>query len=196
MNKKSKYLTVNQIAAYLEVSKQAVNNWIKVGDMKVYRLPSGRIKILKSDFLSYLETNNLYVDSTFFGNNLKNIVVIDDDVKILDLYRQFFDQKMLKVNVEYATDGISGLIKVGTLKADMVILDIELAGMNGIQVCNKILEDKSLGEVKIVIVSGFIKNFNHILERMTIETQIEKPFTISLLEEKLLPHRLLFKWFP
>ena len=69
--KTKKYITVNQVAEYLEVSKQAVNKWINNGELKVYRLPSGRIKILRSDFLSYLEENDLYVDHDFFKNSEK-----------------------------------------------------------------------------------------------------------------------------
>ncbi len=51
MKNKKKYLTVNQGAEYLEVSKQAVNKWINDRELRVYRLPSGRIKILRTDFL-------------------------------------------------------------------------------------------------------------------------------------------------
>ena len=88
--KAKKYITVNQVAEYLEVSKQAVNKWINNGELKVYRLPSGRIKILRSDFLSYLEENDLYVDKDFFKNSEKKIVIIDDDEQIFNLFKRFF----------------------------------------------------------------------------------------------------------
>ena len=187
MSKNSKYFTVNQIAAYLEVSKQAVNNWINAGELKVYRLPSGRIKILKSDFLDYLKSNNLYVDQTIFGNGRHNVVVIDNDTKILNLYRKFFEKNRLNVRVDCVTDGITGLIKVGRSNADLVILDMDLEDINGIQICNKILDNKSLGDIKVVITTGYIKNFGHLLKKLSVETIIVKPLTIEVLEEKLLP---------
>ena len=88
MEKKSKYVTVNQVADYLEVSKQAVNKWINEGLLNVYRLPSGRIKLLRSDFLQYLKDNNLYIDKKYFGIESKKVVIIDDDEQILNFIKR------------------------------------------------------------------------------------------------------------
>ena len=88
----SRYITVNQVAEYLEVSKQAVNKWIKEGYLKVYRLPSGRIKILRSDFLAYLKENKLFIDKRFFGINRKRIVLLDDNEGIARFLRIFLQR--------------------------------------------------------------------------------------------------------
>jgi excisionase family DNA binding protein len=188
MKQPSKYMTVKQVADYLEVSKQAVNNWVQSGDLKVYRLPSGRIKILRSDFLAYLKQNNLYIDPSFFSSNTSHVVIIDDDKKILDLYRHFFESKNYQGTIDYATDGISGLLKVGSAQAGIVILDIELEGINGIQVCERILHDEALLGVKIFIVSSYVSKYEDRLNAMGIQHRIEKPFSFRTLEEKLMPY--------
>jgi excisionase family DNA binding protein len=187
MEKKSKFLSVKQVAEYLEVSKQAVDKWINAGELKVYRLPSGRIKILRSDFLNYVKTNNLYLDKDFFNIPSKKIVVIDDDTSVHEVFKVFFNELDPKPDVEYAKDGISGLLRIGASKADMVVLDIEMPGMNGIELCEKILADDSLAGIGIVVISGYLSKYEEDLQKLGIETTIEKPFDYRDLHEKLLP---------
>ena len=175
------------MAEYLEVSKQAINKWINNGELKVYRLPSGRIKILRSDFLSYLEENDLYIDNDFFENGNKKIVIIDDDKQIIDLFKTFFHDINSKLKIKFASDGISGLLAIGSTKADIVILDFEIPGMNGIEVCKKILNDKSLSGVKIIIISGYTYKYQDELDKLAIASIIDKPFSLNDLEKKLMP---------
>lgn len=187
MEKKSKFLSVKQVAEYLEVSKQAVDKWINAGEIKVYRLPSGRIKILRSDFLSYIKTHDLYLDKEFFNIKSRNIVVIDDDESIHNLFQKFFGELNSELDVKYAVDGMSGLLIIGASNPDIVILDIEMPGMKGIEVCKKILADDSLIGINIVVISGYLSKYKEKLKKMDIETFIEKPFTFRDLNKKLLP---------
>ena len=185
--KTKKYITVNQIAEYLEVSKQAVNKWINNGDLKVYRLPSGRIKILKSDFLSYLENNGLYIDHEFFKNGEKTIVIIDDDEQIFELFNTYFHNINPNLRIEYASEGIAGLLAIGSNKANIVILDIEIPGMNGIEVCRKLAKDKSLTGIKIVLVSGHMEKYLNEINQLDVALMLEKPFKLDDLEQRLIP---------
>ena len=83
----SKYITIKQVASYLQVTKQTVSNWINKGKLKANRLPSGRIRILLSDFLAFLIENNLHIDKEFFGLKVTKIVVIDDEESVIEFLR-------------------------------------------------------------------------------------------------------------
>lgn len=187
MEKKSKYVTVKQVAEYLEVSRQAVNKWINEGILKADRLPSGRVKILRSDFLHYLKSHNIHIENEYFGNATLKIVVIDDDEKILDFIKKFFNRINFDGEIEYAVEGISGLILIGSVKPNLVILDIDMPGMNGIEVCKKVLSDERLVGTKIVIISGYISKYSEELSELNIQEKIEKPFKFSDLENRLVP---------
>jgi len=91
------------------------------------------------------------------------------------------------LDVKYADDGISGLLLLGAEKPDIVILDIEMPGMNGLELCKKILADTSLSGIKIVVISGYLINYEIELKKFGIKTFIEKPFTIKDLNSKLMP---------
>ena len=54
-------LTSRDIAAYCQVSKSTVLEWIKSERLKAFRLPSGHYRIDKNDFKTFLERWNIPV---------------------------------------------------------------------------------------------------------------------------------------
>jgi excisionase family DNA binding protein len=185
MKEAKKYISVNEIAQYLEVSKQTVNKWIQDKKIKSYPIPSGRKKVLRNDFLSYLKAHNLPIDSDMFPDTRKKMVIIDDDDKIINLFQRYFQKVSSGWHIEYARDGMTGLLKIGVFRPDVVILDIEMPGMDGISVCKKMQEDANLAHIKIIIISGFTTVYEDELQDLGIATVLEKPFTFSDLNEKL-----------
>ncbi len=61
-------LTSRDIAAYCQVSKSTVLEWIKSGRLKAFRLPSGHYRIDKNDFREFLEKWNIPIKGWLFEN--------------------------------------------------------------------------------------------------------------------------------
>lgn len=72
--------------------------------------------------------------------NLKKILVVDDEPDILEI----ISYNLIKEGYEILTakNGIEGLEKAASFKPDLVILDIMMPKMNGIELC-KILRSKA-----------------------------------------------------
>jgi excisionase family DNA binding protein len=58
---KNTRLTSGNIAAYCEVSKSTVLDWVKSERLKAFRLPSGHYRIDKKDFKDFLVKWNIPV---------------------------------------------------------------------------------------------------------------------------------------
>ncbi len=56
-------LTTGQAARYCCVSQATILNWIKKGKLAAYATPGGHYRILLPDFISFLETYRMPVDS-------------------------------------------------------------------------------------------------------------------------------------
>ena len=54
-------LTSSDIAAYCQVSKSTVLEWIKSGTLKAFSLPSGHFRIDRDDFREFLNKWNIPV---------------------------------------------------------------------------------------------------------------------------------------
>jgi two-component system KDP operon response regulator KdpE len=77
-----------------------------------------------------------------------HILVIDDEVQILRALRTILTAKQFRVSV--ATKGEEGLTLAATQPPDLVILDLSLPDMDGVEVCARLRE---WTQVPIIILS-------------------------------------------
>jgi DNA-binding response OmpR family regulator len=81
---------------------------------------------------------------------MKNILLVDDEEGLHLLYREELEPE--GYTVHSALTGIEALQKLKTISPDLVILDINMQGMNGIEVLRRIKEINS--EVPVVLSSS------------------------------------------
>jgi len=67
---------------------------------------------------------------------MQTILVIDDDENLLDTVAVILEEEGFKPVV--SCDGKAGFEKALTLKPDMIIVDLRLPGMNGIDICKQL----------------------------------------------------------
>jgi DNA-binding NtrC family response regulator len=65
----------------------------------------------------------------------RRLLVIDDDTKITDLFSDFFGDRY---DIETAPSGVDGLSAMLRRRPDIVLLDINMPGMSGLQVLKDI----------------------------------------------------------
>lgn len=90
---------------------------------------------------------------------MKSILVVDDDKAIRDTLRMVL--QYAKYDPHFAEDGASALAQIASTQFDLVLLDIKMAGMDGLEVLRKIKENEP--ELPVVMISG----------HGTIETAVE-----------------------
>lgn len=82
----------------------------------------------------------------------KRILCVDDEPMNLGLFRDILTLEGYEVL--FAEDGMTALDCLQTEKIDLVILDLLMPQMNGLEVCRKIRGEKSLAGMPIIMVSG------------------------------------------
>jgi len=83
---------------------------------------------------------------------MTKILIIDDDpdlIKILSFYL-----KNANYESSFAEDGENGLKKAVEDKPDLIILDIQMPGLNGIEVAKKLQADESLKNIPIIFLTA------------------------------------------
>lgn len=91
---------------------------------------------------------------TILKEQRAKILVVDDDKKIRDIMTE-----VLTVNrpylVDEASNGMEACIKLGTYRPDLLILDIFMPKMDGLEVCRILTTEPELSGTKVIITTGF-----------------------------------------
>lgn len=193
--KKKKYVSVQEVANYLEVSRQSVHKWINKGKIPVDRMPSGLIKIHRIDLLDYLKENNIYVDKEFFDITTIKIFTLSNDESLLDLINEVFKSVSLlgKFSSDYdleiscSKDSITGLLKLGDLKPEILLIDLDLTKKNGIDICDRLKSDAVFKSTKIVAFTSDYRKYKNDLESDNIQYVLEKPFSENKFMDQIIP---------
>lgn len=101
-----------------------------------------------------------------------NILIVDDEKEIRDLVEIYL--KSEGYNTLQACDGLEALKIIKNNKVDLVILDVMMPNLNGIETCLKIREMK---EMPIIMLSAKSEDIDKILGlNMGADDYITKPF--------------------
>ena len=64
------------------------------------------------------------------------LLIVDDEIEICEFLKSFFEDRDFKVAV--ANDGTRALEQVALFQPEVVLLDIQMPGMDGLQTLKKI----------------------------------------------------------
>ena len=81
----------------------------------------------------------------------KRVLVVDDSIMVREAERQLLENRGYQVDV--AVDGIDGWNSVRSVRYDLVITDVDMPRMNGIDLVRSIKQDAGLAAMPVVIVS-------------------------------------------
>lgn len=115
---------------------------------------------------------------------MARILVIDDYPAILTLLQL----TLARAGHEVATagDGESGLKLAGTMKPDLVLLDVDMPDGDGLAVCRTLKRDPAMAHIPVLMMTGRFRA--KVLERSRVAGAfgvLPKPFRGDLLLEEI-----------
>ena len=104
---------------------------------------------------------------------MKTILVVDDEPRIVDIARDYLARAGFQVTA--AADGPAALEAARRAPPDLVVLDLGLPGMDGLDVARRLRED---GDVPIVILTARDEEVDRILGlELGADDYVTKPFS-------------------
>src|SRR5207253_7925948 len=115
----------------------------------------------------------------------KRVVVIgEDDEPIAVLLRDAISDEPGYQAVVVA-DGALVLETVRQVHADLLILDIMMPGLNGLEVYDRVREDATIRDMPVLFVSANLPQFEREFKRRKITSFLTKPFDLNDLLERV-----------
>lgn len=83
---------------------------------------------------------------------MTKILIVEDDPFLSKMYKKKFEVGGFEVQV--AEDGVSGLEKMKSFTPDLVLMDIMMPKLNGIEAMEKAKADPSLSKIPVLILTN------------------------------------------
>lgn len=106
----------------------------------------------------------------------KKILIIEDDKDIVELVRHYLEKE--NIILKDAADGFSGLKKAKAENFDLVILDIMLPEMDGLEVCKELRADPRISSIPVIMLTAKGEETDKIVGlEIGADDYITKPFS-------------------
>ena len=127
---------------------------------------------------------------------MTTVLIVDDEPNIVQLVRITLEDS--RVQVLEAADGTTALDRAAAFRPDLVLLDVDLPDVSGLEVCRRLREDAELAKTKIVMLTAAAQR-DDVARGLAAgaDEYLTKPFSpvrLLSLVEQLMPHTI--RWRP
>lgn len=145
------YLTPQEVAELLKVSPVTVRQWAQKGGLKAFTTPGGHRRFHKNDVLSFAANRGVRASS----NKGRKLLIVDDDVLLAGFLHEVFKNTEEAYDVKVVHDGFTAGTFIQSFLPDVILLDIMMPGVNGIQVCHFLKQNASTAHIRVVAMTGY-----------------------------------------
>jgi excisionase family DNA binding protein len=158
-DKKIRIFSALEVANICGVVNQTAINWIKNGYLKAFTTPGGQYRVYAEDLVKFLHSRGMRVPEELQNlvesqQGARSMVVVDDDQDLNNLIKEYLDQHYKDYRIYQAYDGFEAGRVIAEAKPGVILLDIDLPGVDGHKLCRQIKADASFGNPVVIAVSG------------------------------------------
>ena len=111
------------------------------------------------------------------GVERPHVLVVEDDHAVGDVLRRYLEQESYEVTV--ATDGATGLAAARELAPDLIVLDVMLPRLNGLEICRELRETDG-SAVPIIMLTALGETDDRIAGLTSgADDYVTKPFSVK-----------------
>ena len=164
-DKNRDYFSTREASDLLGVAVSTIQLWTKNGILRAWTTGGGHRRIARNSVEEMLRQQRAVFDSqesilesvnvaTPSSEYLLSVVIVEDDEQQLRLFRKQFSAWKLNASIFTARNGYEGLIKIGQALPDVIITDLNMPKMNGLEMVRAIKELPELEHSLIIVITG------------------------------------------
>ncbi|MBC7822169.1 MAG: response regulator transcription factor [Planctomycetaceae bacterium] len=112
------------------------------------------------------------------------ILIIEDERSLIEILSYNLTNEGFEVLT--ASDGLDGLRRAQTSLPDLIVLDLMLPGMDGLQVCRQLRSDSKTQAIRILMLTAKAEEVDEIVGfNMGADDYVAKPFKIKPLISRI-----------
>lgn len=181
-----------EVANICGVVNQTAINWIRREHLKAFKTPGGQFRVYLDDLVEFMQKRKMRVPQHIMeiheegALNQASVLIVDDDKGLNSVLAKYLERAHERIVVYQAFDGFEAGAQLVDKKPKCVLLDLNLPGVDGLELCKKIYNSEEFGKPFVCVITG--------LEDKTLEKQVKdlgaiefftKPLDLVAVAEKL-----------
>ena len=191
---KQRVFSALEVAKICGVVNQTVINWIRAGHLKASVTPGGQFRIYPEDLKEFLDSKGMRVPDELqtLVTPPASILVVEDDRVMNNVLRAQLQRAFPEAKLWSAYDGFEAGSLLGVHKPRTVILDLNLPGVDGLELCRRIKQEPGFdGPLVIAVTAATDPGLEAQLLSLGADAFFQKPFDVELVIELI---RTTMKW--
>ncbi|MEM6709421.1 MAG: response regulator [Pseudomonadota bacterium] len=168
------YLTPNEVAELFGVSPVTVRQWSQKGMLTALTTAGGHRRYTPDALNAFAAERGMRIPFPAADR----LLIVDDESSLRGFLTALFQTSCEGVEVDAAEDGFVAGMMVHSFRPSVVLLDIMMPGLDGIEVCRRIKNDPDTQHIRVVGMTGhFTPEVERQLLKAGAEVLLKKPFT-------------------
>lgn len=114
------------------------------------------------------------------------VVVVEDDPGYLQALVRTLNREAPEIEIVEAATGVDGLLEIGRLNPDLVMLDFQLPDLNAVQVVERLLDtSKRLTCAVMIVTGGLPASAENDLRRVGVRNIVNKADGMAVILETM-----------
>ncbi|MBN2311196.1 MAG: response regulator [Candidatus Hydrogenedentes bacterium] len=141
------------MAKYCHVTADTIRKWAEAGRIRVFKTPGGHRRIRSEDLIEFLHENGIPLHPDLSSSGTR-ILVIESERSVVAVVRRFLERSQTPFEVEVAMDCFDAGYRMATFQPDVVLVDVETDGMDGVELCQRVKASSDHGAAHVIALGG------------------------------------------
>jgi excisionase family DNA binding protein len=147
-------LTSTEVGNLLQVNPSSVKKWVNEGYIIAFRTPGGHRRIRAADLVVFLDQHKIPVPRALQEAGRRRVIIVDDDTGQLKALGRVLKRHGDRIDLSLVDNGIDALIRVGSSRPHLVVMDVYMPGLDGVEVCRRLKANADTKETEVILTSA------------------------------------------
>ena len=147
-------LTTSQAAALLGVAPHTNQKWVDAGVLRAWKTVGGHRRVAANSVEAMLRDRDAMQPAPAVKKKM-SVMLVEDDADTAELLQAMIGQLWPQAHVRLARDGFSALLDAGKHPPDVLITDINLPGLDGVEMLRSLLLHPDTRQMRVVCVTHY-----------------------------------------
>ena len=149
------YCGTTYAAKLLGLSVATVQSLVEKGEIPAWKTLGGHRRLSLRALNNYLKKHSPQLAQAEPNpRNRLSILVVEDEELIRELYRAHFEAWDLAMDCTFMPSAMEALMDIASMRPDLLITDLNMPGVDGIEMLRSIKRNQQLAAMQVLVVSG------------------------------------------